>query len=458
MSVHLQVGLFDLCTKRIKGDEAFQKKASRKNLDEMDYSLFQEYKLFQLQTVVKRVYEKSKFYRDKFNEMNLKPEDVRSLEDIVRLPFTFPDDLRSEGENFKFLCSSQSDVEKPVTFHSSGTTGIKKRIYFSRKDVQKILDFLARGMETVENRDKCTAQIFLANGEGRGIASMLAASLISYGMGACVSDMACSAEDAIRVCKEKKPNVWFGDSFTIYRITKQMAKKMDLSSLGVKVLFLTMGNISDEMIGYLEKIWKCRVSTHYGLTEAGWGLAVDCEECDGYHYNELDVIAEIVDPETGEPKEPGEYGEVVLTTIAREAMPLIRFRTGDIAAIEKPVCGYSLDTMKHIVSRLEGSYRLTSGELINPPILEEAILKVEEVADYQAYIKENNQLYIRVETADLNEWRSSEEDVVKRLQEELLKIDTFAGREAPVIELLPPDGLKPYIYEKKRILRCEESS
>ena len=80
-------------------------------------------------------------------------------------------------------------------------------------------------------------------------------------------------------------------------------------------------------------------------------------------------------------------------------MPLIRFRTGDIAAIEKPECGYKLETMKHIVSRLEGSYSLTSGEIINPPILEEAILKVEEVSDYQVYIKENNQLYIKAENS-----------------------------------------------------------
>ena len=457
MSVHLQVGLFDLCTRRMKSDEEFQKLASGKNFEEIDHALFQEYKLFQLQRVVNRVYTRSKFYRDKFNEIGLKPEDIKSLEDIGRLPFTFPDDLRSEGENFKFLCSSQSDVEKPVTFHSSGTTGIKKRIYFSRADVQKILDFLARGMETVEDRDTCVAQIFLANGEGRGIASMLAASLQSFGMGACVSDMACSSEEAIQVCRENKPNVWFGDSFTIYRITKQMAKKVDLSSLGVKVLFLTMGNISDEMVQYLEKTWKCRVSTHYGLTEAGWGLAVDCDVCDGYHYNELDVIAEIVDPETGELKKPGEYGEVVLTTISRDAMPLIRFRTGDIAALEKPVCGYELETMKHIVSRLEGSYRLPGGELINPPLLEEAILKAEEVADYQAYIKENSQLYIRVETVDLKEWGSTEEDVVKQLQEELLKIDAFAGSDIPSVEVLAPNGLKPFLYEKKRILKYEES-
>lgn len=456
MSVHLQEGLYELCTNRIKKDEAFQAVASNKNFDQMTYELFQEYKLFQLQRTVKHVYDNSKFYHEKFDELGIKPEDIKCLEDISKLPFTFPNDLRSEGQNYQFLCTSQRDVEKPVTFHSSGTTGIKKRIYFSKKDVQKILDFLPRGMETVEDRDSCCAQIFLPNGEGRGIAAMLAGSLMSIGMKACISDMSTSSEEAIKVCREYKPNVWFGDAFTIYRVTKQMAKKMDLSSLGVKVLFLTMGNISKAMTRYLEKTWNCRVSTHYGLTEMGWGLAVDCDVCDGYHYNELDVIAEVVDPETGELLPEGEIGELVLTSIARDAMPIIRFRTGDISALSKPECGYDLEVMMHIVSRLEGNYQMAGGAKINPPIIEEAIFKVEEAVDYQAFMKKD-QLYLKVETVDLEEWDVEKVKVKEQLKEEILQMEEFGNSDEPIIELLEPNSLKPFIYEKKRILPFEKA-
>lgn len=456
MSVHLQEGLFELCTKRIKKDDAFKIVALNKNFDHMTYDLFQEYKLFQLQRTVKQVYDNSKFYRKKFDEIGIKSEDIKCFEDISKLPFTFPNDLRSEGQNYQFLCTSQRNVEKPVSFQSSGTTGIKKRIYFSKKDVQKILDFLSRGMETVEDRDTCCAQIFLPNGEGRGIAAMLAASIMSFGMKACISDMSTSAEEAIKVCRENKSNVWFGDAFTIYRVTKQMAKKIDLSSLGVKVLFLTMGNISKPMTRYLERTWNCRVSTHYGLTEMGWGLAVDCDVCDGYHYNELDVIAEVVDPETGELLPEGEIGELVLTSVARDAMPIIRFRTGDLSALSKPECGYDLEVMKHIVSRLEGSYQLASGVKINPPMIEKVIFRVEEVVDYQAFMKEN-QLYLKVETVDLEEWDVEEVKVKEKLKEEILKLEAFKTYEEPIIELLEPNSLKPFIYEKKRILPFEQA-
>jgi phenylacetate-coenzyme A ligase PaaK-like adenylate-forming protein len=295
----------------------------------------------------------------------------------------------------------------------------------------------------------------LPNGEGRGIASMLAMSLVNFGMRSCISEMTTTSEDAIEVCRENKSTVWFGDSLTIYRITKQMAKKIDLSTLGVKVLFLTMGNISKPMVAYLKRVWKCEISTHYGLTEMGWGFAVDCENCNGYHYNELDAIAEVVDPETGELLPEGEVGELVLTTISRDAMPLIRFRTGDISSLSKATCGYDLEVIEHIVSRLEGSYQLPNGEKINPPIIEEAIFKVEEIVDYQAFMKKN-QLYLKVETVDLKEWKVEKNYVEEELKKEILALEVFKNSEPPIIEFIEPNGLKPYVYEKKRILLYEE--
>jgi phenylacetate-CoA ligase len=100
-----------------------------------------------------------------------------------------------------------------------------------------------------------------------------------------------------------------------------------LAKLGVKIMFLTMAYVADTVAGNLERIWGCRVCTHYGLTEMGWGLAVDCSQGAGFHYNEFDVIAEVVDPRTGEPLPDGAEGELVFTGLGREAMPLIRYRS-----------------------------------------------------------------------------------------------------------------------------------
>ena len=368
---------------------------------------------------------------------------------ILKIPFTFPEDLRHSS--YDFLCISQRDVEKPVTFFSSGTTGIRKRIYFSRADIIKIMEFLPRGMNTVTDRDNGIIQILLPNSAGRGIGYLLAESLKSFGMRAVISDMGWPADKIIRSCLDEKPDVCFGDAGTIFRVTKEMAGKMDLSKLGVKVLFLTMSNVSRSMKEYLEKAWNCRVATHYGLTEMGWGLAVDCDSCDGYHYNELDVIAEVVDPETGKVLPEGEEGELVFTSIGREAMPIIRFTSGDISSLSKGSCGSSLKLMGHIVRRTEGMYDLGDGRYIYPALLEEAIYSIQEVVDYRASVK-GRQLYIDLETVDKAYYGRPEESVKKEAMERLLAIDEIRNSQVELtVELLENGSLKPFCHQKKRI-------
>lgn len=313
------------------------------------------------------------------------------------------------------------------------------------------MEFLPRGMNTVTDRDNGIIQILLPNSAGRGIGYLLAESLKSFGMRAVISDMGWPADKIIRSCLDEKPDVCFGDAGTIFRVTKEMAGKMDLSKLGVKVLFLTMSNVSRSMKEYLEKAWNCRVATHYGLTEMGWGLAVDCDSCDGYHYNELDVIAEVVDPETGKVLPEGEEGELVFTSIGREAMPIIRFTSGDISSLSKGSCGSSLKLMGHIVRRTEGMYDLGDGRYIYPALLEEAIYSIQEVVDYKASVK-GRKLYIDLETVDKAYYGRPEESVKKEAMERLLAIDEIRNSQVELtVELLENGSLKPFCHQKKRI-------
>jgi phenylacetate-CoA ligase len=449
MGVHLEEGLFELCSKRIMADEGFKTVARNRNFGKVNSDLFQEFRLYQLKKTIKYVSENSRFYGKKFREKSVGPSDIKSLKDIEKFPFTFPEDLRHSS--YDFLCISQRDVEKPVTFFSSGTTGIRKRIYFSRADIIKIMEFLPRGMNTVTDRDNGIIQILLPNSAGRGIGYLLAESLKSFGMRAVISDMGWPADKIIRSCLDEKPDVCFGDAGTIFRVTKEMAGKMDLSKLGVKVLFLTMSNVSRSMKEYLEKAWNCRVATHYGLTEMGWGLAVDCDSCDGYHYNELDVIAEVVDPETGKVLPEGEEGELVFTSIGREAMPIIRFTSGDISSLSKGSCGSSLKLMGHIVRRTEGMYDLGDGRYIYPALLEEAIYSIQEVVDYKASVK-GRKLYIDLETVDKAYYGRPEESVKKEAMERLLAIDEIRNSQVELtVELLENGSLKPFCHQKKRI-------
>lgn len=445
MYVSLQAGLYDLCRLRIEKDEEFKAQSARGNFDAVDDALFDEYKLWQLKKTVRRVRTKSPFYRRLFEKAGVTEDDLHSLADIAKLPFTFPADLA--GTSYSLLCTSQGEVEKPVTFYSSGSTGTKKRIFFSMADIQKILDFLPRGMNTVIGRDEARVLVFLQNSQGRGIGSILAQSLNAFGMQGWTADLQDSTDDILRATVEHKINVWFGDAITIYRATRVLEKQADLRSLGMQCIFITMSNIPQSMIDYLHSAWGCRVSTHYGLTESGWGLAVDCDVCPGYHYDELDHIVEVVDPETGGPVPEGQEGEVVLTNISRECMPLIRYRTGDIATLTRSVCGSHLMTLGHIRRRKEGATEY-NGHYIYPELFDEVLFSTDGLLDYRIFL-EGGRISLDVEVLD-----EASFDAVG-LKERLMALPFMAGAPEIELNLLKSGALREHCYEKKRILERE---
>lgn len=445
MYVSLQAGLYDLCRLRIEKDEEFKAQSARGNFDAVDDALFDEYKLWQLKKTVRRVRTKSPFYRRLFEKAGVTEDDLHSLADIAKLPFTFPADLA--GTSYSLLCTSQGEVEKPVTFYSSGSTGTKKRIFFSMADIQKILDFLPRGMNTVIGRDEARVLVFLQNSQGRGIGSILAQSLNAFGMQGWTADLQDSTDDILRATVEHKINVWFGDAITIYRATRVLEKQADLHSLGMQCIFITMSNIPQSMIDYLHSAWGCRVSTHYGLTESGWGLAVDCDVCPGYHYDELDHIVEAVDPETGGPVPEGREGEVVLTNISRDCMPLIRYRTGDIATLTRSVCGSHLMTLGHIRRRKEGATEY-NGHYIYPALFDEVLFSTDGLLDYRIFL-EGGRISLDVEVLD-----EALFDAVG-LKERLMALPFMAGAPEIELNLLKSGTLREHCYEKKRILERE---
>lgn len=445
MYVSLQEGLYDLCRLRIEKDEEFKAQSARGNFDAVDDALFDEYKLWQLKKTVRRVRTKSPFYRRLFEKAGVTEDDLHSLADIAKLPFTFPADLA--GTSYSLLCTSQGEVEKPVTFYSSGSTGTKKRIFFSMADIQKILDFLPRGMNTVIGRDEARVLVFLQNSQGRGIGSILAQSLNAFGMQGWTADLQDSTDDILCATVEHKINVWFGDAITIYRATRVLEKQADLRSLGLQCIFITMSNIPQSMIDYLHSAWGCRVSTHYGLTESGWGLAVDCDVCPGYHYDELDHIVEVVDPETGGPVPEGQEGEVVLTNISRDCMPLIRYRTGDIATLTRSVCGSHLMTLGHIRRRKEGATEY-NGHYIYPALFDEVLFSTDGLLDYRIFL-EGGRISLEVEVLD-----EALFDAVG-LKERLMALPFMAGAPEIELNLLKSGALREHCYEKKRILERE---
>jgi phenylacetate-CoA ligase len=448
MVVDLEKGLFRLCSQLIARDENFKALSKHKQFDQINIELFREYRLYRLQQTLQYAYNNSRFYRTLFDKHGVRPEKVKSISDLAKLPFTNPEDLSKNS--YDFLCISQGQVEKPVTYFSTGTTGLKKRIFFSRKDLENIRRFLGVGMNTVTGREG-VIQVILPNTAGRGIGTLLVQSLRDMGMQAYATNMMWDSETQIKYTLENRPDVWFGDTGTIYRITKEMEHKVDLSQLGVKVLFLTIVYASPVLVHNLEKIWNCRVCTHYGLTEMGWGLAVECESGVGYHYNELDVIAEVVDPVTGEVLPDGAEGELVYTNLGREAMPLIRYRSHDIATLSSKPCpkGHHLQTLGHVTRRKESIVWVKENVGVYPALFDDIVYSFPEVVDYNIYI---NNAFARPHLIFEIEVIRQGQGLAARLERAIAEVPAVRehmGR--PRVLLLPSGALKKHCYEKKLI-------
>ncbi len=284
----------------------------------------------------------------------------------------------------------------------------------------------------------------LTNSQGRGISSLYAKAVGLVGMWAVVGDMAANSTEIIEQILREGCNVCFGDMATIYRIAKENEGRLDLKSLGLKLICVTMGHVSAPAKSYLQRVFGCPVKAHYGLTELGWGFALECDVCEGYHANELDVFTEIIDPNTGLPVPDGAEGELTFTLLHREAMPLIRYRSGDIATKKASACEQHLETIGPIIRRIEGTITLPSGDLLYPAMLEEILQTVENIIDYKAFVQENRlTLYIEV----LKEATQTRAEVRKKLcAHPVLK-------EMKIPEILPLEkgALKKFCHEKKTI-------
>lgn len=401
---------------------------------------FEEYRLQRLKDTIAYAKENSPWYKER---LDIEPEEISGIEDISKLPFTEPNDL-AKGE-YEFLCISRSELEKFTSFVSSGTTGPRKSVFFSHKDIEHITDFLGSAMHSVAPRG-CTIQIFLPNSPVRGMGDLLKEGIAKFGSKAFISDIFQPLEEHIRLCIENKPYLWFGDTRLIYRITKEMEKKYDLKALGVKVMFTTISEISETMKKTIEEAWDCRVVTHYGLTEMGFGLAVDCPENCGYHYNEFGVIAEVVDPETGEVLPDGMEGELVFTSLGREAMPLIRYRSHDIASIKKGPCkcGAMLSTISHVKRRKEAVVEYKGTELY-PTLFDDAMFSNSHVIDYEIYLDQEEGI-IRFEA----ECIEPPEDYIAEIAMSLSEHPALSELEIDV-KLLPLHALVGGAHFKKLI-------
>ena len=308
--------------------------------------------LQRLNEMLARVKARGGFYKNH-------PEKLESLSDLQKLPFTTAADLSEHPE--KFLLTSQSEVSRVISGATSGTTGPAKRVFYTETDTEHTTGFFAAGIsEMLSAGEKCFIAFPFTGPFGLGdliakAVERLGGTPIRAGFGQTFGEM-------LDLLAETKPETYIGFPVTLLSLARMYGKNFPIQRA------LVSGDACpDGVMEELKKILGNKLYPHYGSRECGLGGAVTCRAFEGMHLRENHIIPEIID-ENGNVLPDGAYGELVITTVGLDAMPLLRYRTGDYTRILPPCpCGgvtKRIDT----VSRRDGRISMEELDSILFPI------------------------------------------------------------------------------------------
>lgn len=382
----------------------------RTELKSSSQETLQAYQLGELKKTLTYAKEKSRFYQSALSDIDLNA--IQTLKDFERIPFTTPEDIKQSAH--KFVCVPSSDIERIVTLNTSGTTGDEKRLFFTHEDLEATIDFFQYGMNClVDESDK--VMVLLPGVAQASIGDLLQQALSRSNVECVVHGLLNDVEKTAQCIEEHKITCIVGIPMQVLYLSKL---KPEFFYRHIKKVLLSTDYVPDALVKALSKNGACKVYNHYGMTEMGYGGGVECECLNGYHLRENHLYFEIIDPMTGEPVQDGEYGEVVFTTFNRQAMPLIRYRTGDIARymIETCACGTFLRTMEKVRGRIENKIQLHGNEMCLRDF-DEILLQYAPVVDYTLSIGENDIVHLTCIVSNKEAYHNIEKEMIRRIRE-----------------------------------------
>ncbi len=394
---------------------------------------------------VKRCYENVAVFRERMNEKGLTPDDVKSLDDLKKLPFTYKKDLR-DYYPFELFAVPMKDI---VRIHaSSGTTGRQIVAGYTKNDLDMWADAMARQIAATGGDENSRIQVSYGYGlftgglGAHGGAERIGAMTIPTSSG--------NTERQIRLMVE------LGTTHLCCTPSYAMYLAETIREMGIKDKLQLKAGIfgaepwTEDMRKQIEEALNIKAYDVYGLTEIlGPGVAYECSEQSGMHLNEDMFIAEIIDPDTGEVLPDGSFGELVFTTITKEGMPMIRYRTRDLCSLnyEKCACGRTFLRMNKPKGRSDDML-IIRGVNVFPSQIEEVLLNIggDVTPNYQIVVDRVN----NTDTLDVNVEMSDSifADDIKTIQSVEKKITEKIRSTLGI-------GAKVHLVNPKTIVRSE---
>lgn len=379
-----------------------------------------------LQQTVARAW-RSPFYRRRLHEAGVAPDAIKDLEDIRKIPFTTKDDLRAHSREMLTV-----PLKEIIRLHaSSGTTGQATVIYYTRRDIELWADLVARSLYMTGMRDDDVFQNMMGYGlftGGLGFhygAERLGALTIPAGAG--------NSRRQVQLMQQFQTTaIHIIPSYALFLLNTFADLEVDPRDLPLRLAYIGAEPYSEATRRRLEDAYGVKAYNCYGLSEMnGPGVAFECPEQNGSHVWEDSFLLEVVDPQTLEPVGPGVVGELVFTNLTREGMPLLRYRSRDLASYDDRPCPCGRHSRR--ISRIQGrtdDMIILKGVNIFPIQIDRVLMSLPEVdSNYLVELKReggNDQMYIKVEIRqeyfreDLKYLKSLQKKITEALKSELL--------------------------------------
>ena len=408
--------------------------------------------LERLQETVNRVYANVPAYAKKMDEKGIKPEDIKSLADLSKLPFVTKQDMR---DNYPFgLFAVPKD--KLVRIHaSSGTTGKPTVVGYTKGDLDTWTECVSRIACMGGATEKDVAQICFGYGMFTGALGL------HYGLenigAAIVPSSTGNSQKQIMYMQDFETSLLVATPSYALRLA-EVAREMGVDpkrDLKVKIGLVGSEMLTDAMREEMHKVWgeDMLITSNYGMSELmGPGVSGECEYMEGMHINEDFFIPEIIDSKTGEVLPAGEKGELVITCIKKEGLPLIRYRTKDITRLfyDKCKCGRTFCRMENLSGRSDDMLKVR-GVNVFPSQIEEVILSFDELGPHYEIVVERegytDKLTVKVELNHATDSFTVLENLAKRVSG---KLKTILGLDAKV-KLESPNTLQRFEGKAKRV-------
>ena len=391
------------------------------------------------------------FYRKRLEEAGVTGDKIKQLSDVQYIPVTVKDDLR-DNYPFGLFAVEQKDI---VRIHaSSGTTGKPTVVGYTRKDLDTWSEIMARLVTAAGAGEHSIVQIAFGYGLFTGALGL------HYGLekvGATVVPTSSgNSEKQLMLMRDFQTNTLVSTpSYALY--LSELAKELEypMSDYNLKLGLLGSEGCTPEMREQIEKNWGLFATDNYGMSELfGPGLSGECERRDGLHINEDHFLCEVINPETGETLEPGSTGELVVTTLTKEGMPMLRYRTKDITRInyEPCACGRTTARMDKIKGRSDDMLKIR-GVNVFPSQVESVLVGMDKIGPHYLLVVRregfHDTLEVKVELIDgsVLERFSELEQLHNTIK---AKLKTVLGLDAKVT-LVEPKTLERFQGKAKRV-------